>query len=76
MPNIILEAEIEHGQMIWIESHADGRFPFFVDCGFCRGRKAISELPRTAKTLTAAKAIATRYLGYKPDWKTPAEQQE
>jgi len=44
--------------------------------GFCRGRKAIPELPRSAKTLTAAKAIATRYLGYKPDWKAPAEQQE
>lgn len=76
MPKIILEAEIEHGQQIWIESHADRRFPFIVDCGFCRGCKMISELPRMARTLPAAKAIATRYLGYKPDWKVPAEQQE
>ncbi|MNF23833.1 hypothetical protein D3C85_98630 [compost metagenome] len=66
--NVVAEATISDSTAIWIEYNPSYRRPFTLDCGFNRRGRAVVELPRSYKTLAAAKAGATRLLGARPNW--------
>lgn len=71
--SIILECKVGLDE-VWIEHHPGTRLPFMLDCGYNRrGSKQFGELPRLYKTLAAAKAGATKYIG-RLDWVEPASR--